>query len=507
MLELKNVKIVLSRSGRELINDLNFTLMPGDKVAVIGEEGNGKSTLLRYIFDPDSVSSYCECSGSITVQGIIGYLPQMMSESELAMSIQSFLSGYAEDPRPDVLARLGISPELACSSRRVSTLSGGERVRLYLAHILMSEPDMLLLDEPTNDLDIDALEAIENFILTTELPVMFISHDETLIENVANTIIHIEQIKRKTCPRISIARSDYRSYMERRSMAFARQEQLAGTQRDEYNKQMLRWQHIYDRVEFEQRTISRGDPHGGKLLKKKMKSLKSQEKRLDRQKEDFIDFPDSESSILVRFDENVSLPAGKTVLDHCWPCLERGGKILSENISIHVSGQEHIGITGKNGAGKSTLLREIWELLRTRSDIRAFYMPQDYSEKLDNSKTPIEYLAENYSKQQITQARTFLGCMRFTHGEMTRETARLSGGQKAKILFLEMVLNNSNVLILDEPTRNFSPLSEPVVRTALSNFKGCIISVSHDRKYLQEVCTRVYELKIDGLTTIDLSER
>ena len=130
-------------------------------------------------------------------------------------------------------------------------------------------------------------------------------------------------------------------------------------------------------------------------------------------------------------------------------------------------------------------------------------MPQNYSDVLDYNKTPIEYLAENYTKDEVTKARTYMGSMKFTHEEMTGKIGNLSGGQKAKILFLDMVLHKANVLLLDEPTRNFSPLSGPVVRSALIHFKGTIISVSHDRKYLNEVCDTVYELGEKGLCRYD----
>ena len=144
----------------------------------------------------------------------------------------------------------------------------------------------------------------------------------------------------------------------------------------------------------------------------------------------------------------------------------------------------------------------LWKEIKDRQDIIPAYMPQNYQEVLDFEKTPIQYLAENYTKEEVTKARTYMGSMRFTHEEMTGKIQNLSGGQRAKILFMDMVLKGANVLLLDEPTRNFSPLSGPVVRNALKNFGGAIISVSHDRKYLQEVCTTVYELTETGLHKI-----
>ena len=146
----------------------------------------------------------------------------------------------------------------------------------------------------------------------------------------------------------------------------------------------------------------------------------------------------------------------------------------------------------------------IWSTLKDRQDITVAYMPQNYRERLDYEKTPIQYLADTYTKDMITKARTYMGSMRFTHEEMTGKIGALSGGQKAKILFLDMVLREANVLLLDEPTRNLSPLSGPVVRRAFKNFGGAIISISHDRKYLSEVCDIVYELTEAGLCRIEV---
>lgn len=499
MLELKNISITLINSGRPLVEDFSFTLNAGDKAVIIGEEGNGKSTLLKYIYDPDMIDGYCDCGGRVLCKGRAAYLPQMMDESLSALSLAEFFDVDEVYSHMDVLLRLGLTPYFIHSEQRLGTLSGGEKVKVQLARILLDDPDVLLLDEPTNDLDIETLEWLEGFISGSKLPILYVSHDETLIERTANVIIHMEQIIRKTKCRISVTHADYREYLSRRRLALDKQGQVAQKQRDDYDKQMEKWRQIYDRVDHEQHSLTRGDPHGGKMLKRKMKSVLSQEKRFERQSEDFIDFPEEESAILTKFSEDIRVPSGKVVLDLSLSGLSAGGKALTGEVSLFVTGGEHIGITGKNGTGKSTLLKAIWERLRDRRDITACYMPQDYTEKLDYSLTPIDYLAENYSKADVTRARTFMGSMKFTHEEMTSRIGRLSGGQRAKLLFLEMVLKEADVLILDEPTRNFSPLSGPVVRKAIKDFGGAVISVSHDRKYLSEVCDRVYELGEDGL--------
>lgn len=502
MLELKNIKISLKNDGRQLVDDFSFTLKSGDKAVIIGEEGNGKSTLLKFIYNRELVDSYCDWEGNVVTKSKLAYLPQTMDERHYEKTLAEYFEETEYYLYMDILSQLGLSLEFILSEQKLGTLSGGEKVKVQLARLCMDAPDILLLDEPTNDLDISTLNWLEKFISRSRLPILFISHDETLIENTANVILHMEQLIRKTTCRISVARCPYREYLSNRQNCFAHQQQVAQKQRDDYDKQMEKWKQIYNRVDREQRAITRQDPGGGRLLKKKMHSVLSMGKRFEREKENFIDFPEQEEAILTKFDEKLSLPSGKTVLSFSLDALHVDNRCLSQDIQLTVSGKEHIGITGRNGAGKSTLLALLWKEIKDRQDIIPAYMPQNYQEVLDFGKTPIQYLAENYTKEEVTKARTYMGSMRFTHEEMTGKIQNLSGGQRAKILFLDMVLKGANVLLLDEPTRNFSPLSGPVVRNALKNFGGAIISVSHDRKYLQEVCTTVYELTETGLHKI-----
>ena len=126
-------------------------------------------------------------------------------------------------------------------------------------------------------------------------------------------------------------------------------------------------------------------------------------------------------------------------------------------------------------------------------------MPQNYEDMLDMGKTPVEFLSASYEKEDMTRARTFLGSVKYTTDEMEHDCSMLSGGQKAKLLFLKMIMDGCNVLVLDEPTRNFSPMSNPVIRNVLREFEGAVISVSHDRKFIREVADKVYGLYEDGL--------
>ena len=496
MLEIKDLTLTLRGDGRELVKDFSFTLHPGDRAVLIGEEGNGKSTLLQYLADPALVEPYCEAAGRVLCRGRTAYLPQLPPPALAHTPVAELFDGLEWYEHTDTLASLGLPVELLASQRPFGSFSGGEKVKLQLAALLMTDPDVLLLDEPTNDLDIATLRWMEHFLVTLRLPVLYISHDETLIERTANVILHMEQLIRKTQCRMTVTRAPYREYLARRAQGFDRQAQVAQKQRDDYDKQLARWRQIHDKVEHQQNSISRQDPSGGRLLKKKMHAVLSTGRRLERQAEEFEEFPEYEEAILTRFSPDIRLPNGKTVLDLSLDALYAGTgeekTLLARNVRLFAAGGVHIGITGANGAGKSTLLEHIRQQLAHRRDITPGWMPQNYASVLDMDKSATEHLAAKYTKAQVTAARTHLGSMKFTHREMTCPIRQLSGGQKAKLLFLEMVLNNADVLLLDEPTRNFSPLSAPVVRSALREFGGCILSVSHDLRYLAQVCDEVY---------------
>jgi len=501
MLQIKNLTIIHKKDLRVILKDFTFTLNHGDKAVIIGEEGNGKSTLLKLIYGESLVNDYIEYSGEIIKNNTsFGYLSQELSDKEKTQSIYEFCSEtpafFELTPKElsDIGFRLGLNPEMYYSDQLVGTLSGGEKVKLQFARILMANPDILLLDEPSNDIDISTLEWLEEFINSCSLPILFVSHDETLIERTANTIIHIEQVRRKTLPRYTIARLPYKQYIDERLSKFAHQEQIARKEQSEYEKKQAKLRQIESKVAHQLNTISRADPGGARLLKKKMKSVKSMEKRFEREHEQMTQIPDVEEAIMVKFGENITIPNGKTVLDLELHDLCIGDRILSKNIKLLVTGPEKICIIGKNGAGKTTLLKIISENLLSRKDLKAAYMPQNYEELLDLTVTPVEFLSTTGEKDEITKIRTFLGSVKYTADEMEHKISCMSGGQKAKLLFIKMILDEANVLILDEPTRNFSPISNPVIRDVLKSYNGAIISVSHDRKYISEVCDKTYVL-------------
>ena len=510
MLQVKNLTITHKKDNRVLLDKFNLVLNDGDKCAVIGEEGNGKSTLLKLIFNEEMVDNYVDFTGEIIRNNNhIGYLAQELTGEEKAQTIYEFMCELPLffELTPQELAeaarKLKLTVDMFYSEQKMGELSGGEKIKLQLARLMLMCPDVLLLDEPSNDLDIASLHWLEEFINEAKIPVLYISHDETLLENTANKIVHLEQLKRKQECKYTVEKAGYRDYVNRRSSGLAHQEQVARKERADYEKQQEKFRQIQQKVEHAQNAISRQDPAGGRLLKKSMHRIKAYEARFEKEYENMMEIPETEEAIFIKFGENVTMPAGKTVLEYELPQLTVEDRLLAKDIFLRVKGPEKVCIIGRNGCGKTTLLRKIAEELLERTDIKASYMPQSYEELLNLELTPVEFLSETGDKEEISRIRTYLGSMKYTPDEMLHKIGDLSGGQKAKILLLKMSMSGSNVLILDEPTRNFSPLSGPVIRDMLKGFGGTILTISHDRKYIREVADVVYELTENGLALFE----
>ena len=509
MLQIKNLTLSHKKDNRIILSNFSSSFNDGDKAVSIGEEGNGKSTLLKWIYDKELITTYSEYDGSLVKSGErLAYLPQELPKEVLKLSVYDFFmqSDSFLTHSPKTLCKMaknfGLPNDFYYSEQIMETLSGGEKIKICLMRLLLDEPTVLLLDEPSNDLDTDTLCLLENIINDFKHIVIFISHDEVLIENTANMVIHLEQIKRKTVSRYNVVRLPYLQYMEERRRDFNNQERAAENDRRLKKIRDEKLSRIYKSVEHAQATISRRDPAGGRLLKKKMHAVKSMAHRFEREERDMTESPEQEAAIFFKLGGSSSLiPLGKTVIEFELPKLYTPDNkvLLAENISLNLRGPEKICITGKNGSGKTSLIHKIAEILLSRTDIKAEYMPQNYEEMLKLDITPVEYLCPEAGKEERTKIRTFLGSLNYTSDEMKHPISELSGGQKAKIFLLRMSISKANVLILDEPTRNFSPLSGPVIRRMLREFPGAIISISHDRKYIEEVCDKVYVLTKDGL--------
>ena len=377
MLEINNLNI--SIKDRKYLDNFNLVLKDNDKAAIIGEEGNGKSTLLKTIINK---ADYAITQGLINTHNChIGYMPQKI-EYQGSVFDYLFSTEYDYETAQSTLYReldfLNLQPELIY--RDMETLSGGEKVKVCLLKLKLNRYDLYLLDEPANDLDLETLNLLETFINETSEPILFISHDETLIQNCANIIIHIEQLRKKTVCSCSVFYGDYISFTEFRNNTLSIRTRQALSDEKEFAIKKEKLNRLMNKIEYAQNNVSRQNPHEGYVLKKKMKQLKSQEGKLGSVQ--LREYPDSEEGISFFF-ENVKSPEGKRILDFSLDKLMIDERILAKNIHLCLNGGSHIAITGQNGSGKSTLLHLIYESLKDRKDIKAGYMPQNYEECFD----------------------------------------------------------------------------------------------------------------------------
>ncbi len=509
MLEIRNLCIKKKQEERELIDKLSFILNKGDKFAIIGLEGNGKSTLMKAIMGFEL--PYVDISGSINTGGYkLGYLPQIIIDKWENENVIDYLLKDSVDSEVDpatyqlltnldkTLEYLYFDHNLFSDEKKLSEFSGGEIVKLGLCKILLRNPDILLLDEPTNDLDLQTILFLEDFIRNEERPILFISHDEKLLENTATGIIHLVQVHKKKQAQTFFEKCSYSEYKEKRNLALMSQEMIARKQRSDFNRKMEKYRQVYQKVEYLQNQAVRA-PTMGRLLAKKIKSMKSQEKRYEREKENFLEIPEREEAIDLFFDESVALPSNRVVIDKLIPKLSIDGRLLSQNINLLFKGPVKICIIGDNGCGKTTLLKAIYDEIKEKDNLNVGYMAQNYDESIDPDRNALEVIIDPRDKVEQARVRKMMGALQFTREEMLYQWRQLSGGQKAKLLLLKMVYDKHNVLILDEPTRNLSPLSIPIVHQLLLDYKGAIICVSHDRSFIENVFDKIYVLDKNGL--------
>ena len=503
MLQIKNLTIRHRYDLSILMENVNFVVNSGDKLAIIGQEGNGKSTLLHYILQQNHIHSYLDISGELVNQfSKVGYLPQALPEELLQEEIESFFFADIDVATLDYTELYKYGSQLAFdidrlySQQTLKSLSGGERIKVQLLKLLMIGCDLLLLDEPSNDLDIETLNWLTNFIKNTTQTVIFISHDEALLEETATSVLHLERLQHKERPVATFANLPYSEYIGQKESKFNQQMKISLKQREEHDKKMARHHRIEQSVTQQLRAAH--DATAGRLLAKKMKAVKSTGNRYDRETENFDEVPIKEDPIDIRFSNTQPVPHGKQILHLYNETIDIDGDVLAKNLELTVNGSDKIGIIGQNGIGKSTFLKKIEQKLANTEAVKVGYMPQNYDDILSPEDTPISFLSETGSAEERTQIMTYLGSMKFLPGEMSHSINALSGGQRAKLFLLKFDLQRQNVLLLDEPSRNFSPTSQGELRQVFKDFPGAIITVSHNRRFLQAVCNRIVELTPDG---------
>ncbi len=505
-----------------IIDKASFHLNAGDKVGIIGRNGAGKTTLLNML------TGELPCDGGeffVSQNARIGYLKQrdnFNSEGTVLEEIEGIFSGLreleneiaelsdkvAENPQDTGLLNrldelqhrfdreggytyksemIGILNSMAFDesfyNKKISSLSGGERTRLALAALLLEKPDILLLDEPTNHLDIGTLKWLEQYLEAYRGTIMIVSHDRYFLDRTVNRIFEVENHK-------------VYSYQGKYSDYAAQKKLRRETELRAYNNQQ---REIARQEEMIRRMKQRGTEHLAKRAA-------SREKRLDMIER--IERPESEmGKMKIHFKEN--FPSGGDVImaENLEKSFGRGSerRDLFHGVNLDIKRGERICILGPNGVGKTTLLRVLLgELtpdagyLKIGHNVAFGYYDQGQL-LLSDANTVLEELKESYRLYTDTEMRSILGRFLFKGEEVFLPVGSLSGGEKARLSLLKLMLSGANTLILDEPTNHLDIESKEVFEEALMEFPGTVIVVSHDRYFLQRIPTRILELTQDGV--------
>lgn len=507
MIQIHKLTITHNKDLRNLVSDLTMAIREGEKVAIIGEEGNGKSTLLKTLMGKQLLDF--TISGRIHSDfGSYSYIPQSLPADLKTLSLHDYFFSGRDDLDYSLIYRfaeeLQFDSDRFASQQLIGSLSGGEALKVQLIHELSKPFEVLFLDEPSNDLDLDTVLWLKKQIQRIKETVIFISHDEDFLSETADTIVHLRQVKHRKEAETLVEHLDYDRYSQQSRDHFIKQSQQVANEQRIHEKTMEKNRRVKQQVENALRNTKNSTE--GRLLAKKMKNILSQEKRFEKSAQSMTQQPLEEDRIQLFFSDVQPLPASKVLLHFEQQTLFVEDQQLADKLELTVRGQDKIGIIGPNGIGKSTLLAKIYHILQDKQEISLGYMPQNYQEKLPQALSPVAFLSQTGEKEELQKIQSFLASLNFSYSEMQHEICNLSGGQQGKLLLLALVLQRANFLILDEPTRNFSPTSQPEIRKLFADYPGGFITVSHDRRFLKEVCTSLYRLTTHGLEAVEIGE-
>ncbi len=508
---------------RKVLEKVSFSLEEGDKLGVVGVNGCGKSTLFSLILgerEPDEGDVFIargktvgvltqegafetsELAGNSALEQMYAAFPELIRDearlAQLTVDLER-CDAYAEPERHRILiaeytdlnarfiAEGGMEFRGRCASilmklgydevamrADIATLSGGQRTRLALARQLCREPDILLLDEPTNHLDMETLVWLETFLMAYKKCVIIISHDRYFLDRVTNKTLAIEHCRAK------LYNGGYTATMEQRRLdreiaeKHYRDQQKEIARQEAYIAQQRRWNRERNIIAAESRQ---------KLLDKM--------ERLEKPKE-------APRGINIRFSETVQ--SGNEVLRAKGLCMGFGQKRLFEDVNFLIKKDERVFFVGPNGCGKSTLIRLILgKLAPTGGFVEAGYNVQvgyydQENQNLDESKTVLEELWSTYPGMNEVDIRSTLAAFRFLYEDTEKTVRVLSGGERARLTLAKLMLSKINVLVLDEPTNHLDINSREALEEAIEAFEGTVITVSHDRYFIDRLATRVIEL-------------
>ena len=509
--------ITVSFGGETLFDSLSFRLGKGDRVGLIGKNGAGKSTLLKLMAKENSPTS-----GSFALEKNcqIGYLAQdldfengrtVLEEAYLAFEeimkvekrqeaihkimeeTQDFespsyldildelnelntryemIGGYHYQAQTEKIL-LGLGFSIIDLNAATDTFSGGWRMRIELAKLLLKDNDILLLDEPTNHLDIESIIWLEQFLKKYKGALVMVSHDRMFLDQVTNRTIEIIH------QRLFDFKKPYSQYMVLRDELRAQQQAAQKNQ----EKQIQQTEKLIERF---------------RAKASKASMAQSLIKKLD--KIDRIEI-DPEENRKMKFEFGISHQPGKIILETDKISKAYGDKQVLSDVDIEVVRGEKIAFVGQNGQGKSTLAKIIVDEIsyegkvKLGHNVQLGYFAQNQSTYLDGSKTVLQSAEDSATPENRTKVRDLLGSFLFQGEAVEKKVSVLSGGERNRLALCKLLLQPFNVLIMDEPTNHLDIASKNVLKQALKNFKGTLILVSHDRDFVQGLCEKIISFK------------
>ena len=464
--------ISMEFSSRPVLDDITFLINRKERIALVGKNGAGKTTLLRLI-----AGEYQPTSGRIAKETdmTIGYLPQvMLFHDDRTLREEMMLVAHEDEAR--FVAEMdrtviGLGFERKDFDRPCSEFSGGWRMRIELAKILLSHPDLLLLDEPTNHLDIESIQWLEDFLKSSPSAVLMVSHDRAFIDNVCNRTIEI------TLGRIYDYNVNYSKFVELRK---ERHEQQV---RAYQNQQKM----IQDTEEFIERFRYKAT---------KAVQVQSRIKQLERLERLEVDLEDT-SRLNLRFPPAPRSGDFPIIIEDLRK--DFGSHNVFHDVTFTIRRGEKVAFVGKNGEGKTTLVKCIMGqldylgTLKIGHNVKIGYFAQNQAALLDENLTVFETIDYVAVGDIRTKIRDILGAFMFGGEASDKKVKVLSGGERSRLAMIRLLLEPCNLLILDEPTNHLDMQSKDVLKAALQDFNGTLICVSHDRDFLNGLVSKVYE--------------
>ncbi|PNY96960.1 ABC-F family ATP-binding cassette domain-containing protein [Mammaliicoccus sciuri] len=520
MILLQINKLEKSYDGEVIFSDVDFEVKTGERIAIVGRNGAGKTTLMKIIA---GVESYDEGNISKGKQVTMGYLTQQMTldSNDTVMNemkkpfkdviniedkmktLTDWLSIHADEYDQDIYKEklsqyealsnqyelmdgynyeskiktvlTGLDFKESDFDRQIQSFSGGQKTRLSMAQMLLSEPDLLLLDEPTNHLDMETTEWLENYLTHFKGAIVIISHDRYFLDKIVNQVydVALGSVKKYV--------GNYSKFLKERD---AHYEKVMA----EYERQQSE---IKKLETFVEKNITRASTSG--MAKSRRKVLE----RMERIEKPRLDA----KSAQINFE--ITRATGEDVLKV--QNLDIGySKSITPTINLKVKRHDRIAIIGPNGIGKSTMIKTIAQKIPALggnivygSNIQIGYYDQKQAEFTSNM-TILDYVWNQYAHMPEKDIRTILGRFLFTQEEVKKVINDLSGGEKARLQLALLMLEKNNVLILDEPTNHLDIDSKEMLEQALQNFEGTLLFVSHDRYFINELANNIFHITQNG---------